>query len=171
MRLFFLTFMAIQTAATAQAENFNFCWIGSNGYTMSGKFTVPDHLLTNKIITENELIDFKITGYHDGNFTGSWSMRQLNEQTTWHFRFDPVSMTLPTGGEFAASDSQGWNANGEVTDCGNPGFGFNSGSFAQDVCIDGEFILASSVAPDTPIHVTTAPLPMKCESNGVMSKR
>lgn len=171
MRLFFLTFCAILSVSPAFAAGYNFCWIGSNGYTINGKFDVPNQSKINGLVTERDVTNFKITGYLDGFFLGRWSSSQLEPGTTWHFRFDPVTMTLPTGGEFSTIASQGWNANGQVDDCGNPGFGFNAGNFAQDICHNGEFILASSVAPDTPIHVTTAPLPQTCETRGVMSKR
>lgn len=63
-------------------------------------------------------------------------------------------MIFLTGGSFAGFASQGWNANGDVTDCGTPGFGFNSGNFAQDICLNGAYVEASSIAPDTLLLAT-----------------
>jgi hypothetical protein len=68
-------------------------------------------------------------------------------------------MIFLTGGSFAGFASQGWNANGDVTDCGTPGFGFNSGNFAQDICLNGAYVEASSIAPDTPLLATLNPEP------------
>ena len=171
MRLFLLTFTLILSASIARSAEYNFCWTGSNGYTINGKFEVPDEIGTSRIVTERDLTKFKISGYHEGHFLGSWNASHRAAGTTWHFRFDPVNMTLPTGGQFSSPESQGWNANGQVDDCGSPGFGFNAGDFAQDICLNGQFVLASSVEATSPIHVTTAPLPRTCEARSVMSKR
>jgi hypothetical protein len=44
-----------------------------------------------------------------------------------------------------------------VTNCGKPGFGFNSGNYAQDICVNGTYIQASSIDPATPLTATFPP--------------
>lgn len=42
---------------------------------------------------------------------------------------------------------QAWNMNGRGDNCGAGGFGFNLGSFAQDLCKDNTLIVDSQVSP------------------------
>jgi hypothetical protein len=74
-----------------------------------------------------------------------------------HLRFDPQQMVFLTGGSFQGLHPQDWNANGNVTNCGKPGFGFNSGNYAQDICVNGTYIQASSIDPATPLTATFPP--------------
>ena len=151
-RSFCAALLALTT--TAQAAGFSFCWQGAGGYSMTGQMVVPDHLLDRNIVTEQDVTAFRIDGFHHGQHLGSWDMTQADKDTVWHLRFDPRRAEFLLGGSFPAAKSQGWNASGNVTDCGNPGFGFNSGNAAQDVCVNGSFVAESSIAPDTPLYVT-----------------
>jgi len=58
-----------------------------------------------------------------------------------------------TGGLSGSSQGQEWNANGNVNNCGENGFGFNSGNIGQDVCVDGEYRIDSSIYEATPFPV------------------
>jgi hypothetical protein len=147
-----------------QAADLNLCWTGAEGFTMTGRMTVPDAAMTQVTVTQHDVTRFKIAGYHEGSLLGTWNMADVQPDTTWFLRFHPATMTFPTGGPFASDTSQGWNANGDVTDCGNPGFGFNSGNYAQDICVNGIYIRASSIAPDIPLIATTAAFTPDCNS-------
>lgn len=157
-------------AAPASAANLNFCWNGANGYTMTGRMQVPDSKMSNAIITEDDVTAFKISGYLEGSLIGTWDMRQRGPDTTWHLRFDPITLTFLTGGSFDTTRSQGWNADGNVRNCGSPGFGFNSGNWAQDVCVNGEYVSDSSIPPDTLFTATTGPVTPTCDVPNIVSK-
>ena len=115
-------------------------------------------------MTERDVTAFRITGYERGVMIGQWDMSERGANTTWHLRFDPGSRVFPTGGSFPGERSQGWNANGEVTDCGRRGFGFNSGNYAQDICLYGVWIAQSSIPPETPLFATTEPVTPDCRA-------
>lgn len=156
--------------APALAADFHFCWVGGNGYTMTGRITIPDARMSDAIVTETDITAFKISGYQEGTLLGTWSHTQAAPNTTWHLRFDPITMTFLTGDRFATMRSQGWNANGQVQDCGNPGFGFNAGSYAQDICVNGRYIAESSIAPDTPLFVSQSAVTPTCNDALLFSK-
>jgi hypothetical protein len=78
-------------------------------------------------------------------------MAQRTTETSWTLFFDTDAIAFPMGGHFLEQSYQEWNANGQVDDCGNPGFGFNGGNWAQDFCIDNVWIEESSIDPDTPL--------------------
>ena len=158
-------------AGPASAAEVHFCWAGADGYTMTGTMEFPDARLDSDRITEADVSAFRIDGFHDGRRVGGWSLDQRTPDTTWHLRYAPRTMTFPTGGSFPGDAGQGWNANGEVTDCGNPGFGFNSGNYAQDVCIDGVWIFDSSIPPETPFTATTRPVLPDCSGPALLGKR
>lgn len=160
----------VMMASPAQAAQFNFCWSGSNGYTMTGTIGFADALMTRSIVTETEVSLFRIVGFRDGVAIGKWSLNDLTDDTTWHLRFDPRTLTFPTGGSFPGDASQGWNANGDVTDCGPGGFGFNSGNYAQDVCLDGVWISDSSIPPETPLGATPEPVTPDCRRAPLLGK-
>ena len=157
-----LLFCLLSSSATA--AEFNFCWAGAGGYTMTGRIAFPDDLLDAPIITERDVTAFEITGYEHGVAIGRWSMSDRTPSTTWHLRFDPETLTFPTGGSFPGERSQGWNANGEVTDCGRRGFGFNSGNYAQDICLYGVWIAQSSIPPETPFRATPNAVTPDCRA-------
>ncbi len=170
-RLFATVSLAVAFATGANAVTLNFCWRGAAGYTLTGQMTFPDALRDARRITEDDVTGFAITGYLDGLRIGSWDMRSRGPTTTWHLRFSPATMTFPTGGSFRGEASQGWNANGDVDDCGAQGFGFNSGNYAQDVCLSDVYIEQSSIDPATPLRATAGPVTPACDSVPLMGKR
>ena len=158
------------TAQTAAAETVHFCWTGANGYTMTGRMDVPDRLMSNAVLTEDHIDAFKIAGYRNGQLLGTWDMTQAGRGTTFHLRFDPVGMRFLTGGSYPSTYSQGWNADGTVEDCGEGGFGFNSGNYAQDVCLNGTWLADSSIDPATPLIAGLQPVDATCSTVQMMSK-
>lgn len=148
-------------AASAQ---FQFCWIGANGYTMEGQIEFPDELLNTGIINETQVTGFRIQGFRDGLPIGFWSLDMLKPETSWELYFDTRSMLFPTGGSRSQQTYQEWNANGEVNDCGaSGGFGFNGGNWAQDVCIDNVWIEDSSIDPFTPLQAYPMDVRLNCD--------
>lgn len=166
-----LSLALIVFALPAIAVDLNFCWVGNGGYTMTGQMRVPDIKMTQAILTEEDLLRFKIVGYKDGVPIGSWDMTNRTPDTTWHLRFDPVVQQFLTGGSFATTRSQGWNADGTASNCGSSGFGFNSGNYAQDICVNGMYVAESSIAPETPFFATTAAVSPSCGQSIPLGKR
>lgn len=163
MKLFSLsTLVAAVVAAPIDAAEFNFCWLGAAGYSMTGVIGFPDEKLAQDIITEEDVTRFEIVGYNRMIPIGTWSMNEASGSTTWHLRFDPQTLRFPTGGSFGTDASQGWNANGNVTDCGRSGFGFNSGNFSQDFCLFGAWVEQSAIDPTTPFRATVQPVDAAC---------
>ncbi len=152
-------------ATQAQAAKFQFCWIGGGGYTMRGIIGFPDALLGTGVITQDDVTEFAIFGFHNDVPIGSWSLEQLTPETTWVLRFDTDTLEFPTGGHRLLGTYQAWNANGEVNDCGVGGFGFNGGNYAQDVCIDNTYIEVSSIDPDTPFRAFPEGVEVSCEAS------
>lgn len=157
-------------ATPVQAAEFNLCWVGSNGYTVTGRFTINDSAMDLPIVTEADVSRFKISGYHNGTFLGSWDMRTRAPDATWFFRFDPQTRQFPSGELFGQEASQGWNADGAVVNCGNPGFGFNAGDYSQDICVNGIYIRDSSVLSSETFVATTGPVTPTCDGPMPMSK-
>ncbi|MEM7724296.1 MAG: hypothetical protein AAF376_18275 [Pseudomonadota bacterium] len=160
--LAFLT--ALIAAGPAQAATFHFCWIGGAGYTMRGEITFPDSLLGTGLITQDDVTDFRIMGFHDGIPIGAWSLARLKPHTTWVLSFDTNTLAFPMGGIRSENSYQAWNANGRVNDCGVGGFGFNGGNWAQDVCIDNTYIEVSSIDPNTPLQAFPLNTEVSCEA-------
>lgn len=161
-------------ARPANAAVIHICWLGANGYTMTGRMEFPDSLLTAAIVTEADITAFRISGYLEGQLLGKWDLSDLTPTTTWYLRYDPVRMTFPTNGELVSPNNidQGWNANGDVTDCGSPGFGFNAANYAQDICVNGTWVEPSGVPPETPFKSSTqAPFTPDCAGPALVSKR
>lgn len=161
--------IALGLAPAAQAAQFNFCWQGAGGYTMTGVIGFPDAALSKSVVTERDVTRFEITGYENLIAVGRWTLNDRKAGSTFHVRFDPRTLTFPTGGSFPGDYSQGWNAGGEVTDCGAKGFGFNSGNYAQDICLYGVWMDRSSIHPDTPMTVTTGPVSPDCRGIDALS--
>ncbi|MGP1355779.1 hypothetical protein [Roseicyclus sp.] len=161
---------AILLAATATAaapsgtSRFQFCWIGAGGYTMEGIIGFPSERLGTGIITQDDVTEFAIWGYLDGVPVGSWDMEDRTTDTSWTLFFDTSAIAFPMGGHFLEQSYQEWNANGRVDDCGVPGFGFNGGNWAQDVCIDNVWIRESSIDPDTPLPAQAMDQPLSCSA-------
>jgi hypothetical protein len=79
-------------------------------------------------------------------------------------------MRFITNSEVLGPFNQGWNADGTATDCGPGGFGFNAGNFAQDFCLDGVWIEASGVPPETPfLAQSEAPFTPDCLGTELLS--
>ncbi len=158
----------------ADAAVVHICWQGSNGYTMTGRMEFADSLLPGPLVTETDITTFRITGYLEGQLLGKWDLADLTPTTTWYLRYDPVSMTFPTTATAVSATGidQGWNANGEVTDCGSPGFGFNAANYAQDICLNGTWVEPSGVPPETPFKASTeAPYTPDCAGPALVSKQ
>lgn len=128
--------LVLGLASPATAADFEFCWEGANGYRMEGTMTVPDALTDQPLLTHDDITAFFIRGFKDDVPLGAWDMRQLTPTTSWNLSFDPRGMVFPTGGMHDGPKGQAWNAGGRADDCGDPGFGFNSGTNAQDVCVN-----------------------------------
>ncbi len=158
----------LTTPVAALASDFSFCWVGANGYTMTGKMSLSQGVTG--MATEKDVTAFKIAGYRNGTLLGTWDMADLHPGATWHLRFDTATQTFPTGGSFPTQNSQGWNADGGADDCGNPGFGFNSGNHAQDVCVDGHWARDSSIAPESPLTAVSGKGGAQCQFEALMSK-
>ncbi|GGL54217.1 hypothetical protein [Wenxinia marina] len=154
----------------AGAAEFEFCWLGASGYTLTGRIAFPDALMVAPMVTEADVTAFEITGYLHGTPIGHWSAEGRAPDSTWHLRFVPATLTFPTGGNFPGDASQGWNADGDVDDCGAEGFGFNSGNYAQDVCLDGAWIADSSIDPTTPLVATTGTVTPECRMPELLSR-
>lgn len=132
-----LRIIALVLAATpAAALDFEFCWEGANGYRMEGVMSVPSDAMAQALITHNDISGFTIQGFQDDIALGAWDMSQVTPSTSWNLSFDPRGMVFPTGGMHDSDKGQAWNAGGRADDCGNPGFGFNSGTNAQDLCVN-----------------------------------
>ncbi|ABD52975.1 hypothetical protein [Jannaschia sp. CCS1] len=156
---------SLLAAMPAHAAQFQFCWVGANGYTMEGRITFPDALLDTGLITEADVTGFQIIGLIDGVAIGSWNMASATAQTSWTLRFDTNALRFPTGGLRSENSYQEWNANGQVNDCGaEGGFGWNGGNYAQDVCIDNTWIEDSSIDPDTPLFAQPMDVALRCEA-------
>jgi hypothetical protein len=159
-------------ASPSQAELVYLCWQGSNGYTMTGTMEFPDSLTSAPMITEADVTRFKISGYLEQTLIGTWDLADRTETTTWYLRYMPAEMRFPTNGEVPGTIDQGWNADGTATDCGNPGFGFNAGNYAQDFCLDGVWVEPSGVPPSTPFLAQyDAPYSPDCSGPALSSKR
>ncbi|MDG4646889.1 hypothetical protein P6F26_00400 [Roseibacterium sp. SDUM158017] len=159
-----LLVLSAGAAVPSDTARFQFCWIGAGGYTMEGVIGFPAELLGTGIITQADVTEFAIRGYLDGMSVGSWTMADRTTETSWTLFFDTRSVAFPMGGHFLEQSYQEWNANGQVDDCGKPGFGFNGGNWAQDFCIDNVWIEESSIDPDTPLPAYPMDQPMRCEA-------
>jgi len=160
--------LALLSAAPLQAATFQFCWIGGGGYTMEGTIEFPDSLLDTGLITEEDVTGFRILGRYNGVPIGSWSLDQRLPDTSWTLFFDTSSLEFPTGGIRSQGSYQAWNAHGQVNDCGEGGFGFNAGNYAQDVCVDNTFVTVSSIDRDTPLKAYPMDVALTCEGAAAM---
>jgi hypothetical protein len=159
-------------ATPGQAAVVHFCWLGANGYSMTGSMEFPDHLLDADVITEADVTAFRIAGYKDLRLIGTWDAMTRAPGDTWYLRYFPRDWHFPTNGEVPGPFDQGWNADGTATDCGEGGFGFNAGNYAQDVCLSGVWIEESGVPPATPfIAQSTPPTDPGCRGEALLSKR
>ncbi|MEM8537389.1 MAG: hypothetical protein AAGF56_05955 [Pseudomonadota bacterium] len=154
---------AFSLAATpASAVDFYFCWLGSNGYTMTGQMTIDPAALNQPVVTEDGVVEFRIAGYLEGRLLGKWDMATRDADDTWILNYDPARGAFMTPGDLGLSVSQAWNANGNANDCGNPGFGFNLGNYAQDFCLNGVWVEESGTPPETDFLVSPTPVDPQC---------
>ncbi len=149
-------------AGQANAADFYFCWKGENGYTMTGQMDINPVALNKPVITEDDVTLFKIAGYQGGILLGKWDMVTRADDASWILHFDPARSAFLTPGDAGLGVSQAWNADGTATDCGNPGFGFNLGNYAQDFCLNGVWVEESGMPPETPFLVSTIPVDPQC---------
>ena len=154
--------LALLLPAAASAETYAFCWIGSGGYSMSGVMEAEGRGL----ITQDEVTAFEITGFLDGVRIGHWDLADRTEATSWILTFDTRTLEFPTGGGLGSY--QAWNADGTASDCGDPGFGFNAGNNAQDVCLDGVWMTDSMVDRDRPFLAVRGSAPPDCSAVPLM---
>lgn len=163
--------LSVFAAGPASAAVVHFCWRGANGYSMTGVMEFPDSLLGAGMITESDVTAFRITGYRDGVPIGSWDAMTREPDDTWYLRYFPQSWRFPTDGEVPGPFDQGWNADGTATDCGEGGFGFNAGNYAQDFCLSGVWIEESGVPPPTPfIAQAEPPADPTCRGEALLSR-
>lgn len=150
-----LAFALCLVATPINAITHGFCWVGAEDYRIEGTISYPDG--ATGILREFELTGFTIKGFKGDTYLGRWSLAEAEGDDPIQIRFDADALAFPMGGDPLAGTYQAWNAGGAVTDCGTPGFGFNGGNRAQDVCVDGLFIDESGVPPDTPLKIAENP--------------
>lgn len=149
-------------ASNAHAADFYFCWLGANDYTMTGQMSLTPSAINKPVITQDDVTLFKIAGYLDGTLLGKWDMQTRADEASWMMHFDPARSVFMTPGDVGLGVSQAWNANGDADDCGNPGFGFNLGNYAQDFCLNGQWVEASGMPPETTFFVSPIPVDPQC---------
>jgi len=157
-----VSFAVSLIATNANAADFYFCWLGANDYTMTGQMTITPSALNKPVVTQDDVIRFKIAGYQEGRLLGKWDMETRAPDDTWVLFFDPGRSVFMTPGDVGLGVSQAWNANGNADDCGNPGFGFNLGNFAQDFCVNGVWVEESGMPPETTFLVSPTPVDPQC---------
>ena len=123
-------------AGSAHAIAFNFDWTGSDGYSMDGMFSYDDSLIGTGATDETDLTTFMIELYLNGESLGTWDFFAdglIPDSLPMNFNFDASSESFLVGGPAAGTSGQTWNTSGNCS----PGFGFQSGSGSQLLCIDG----------------------------------
>ncbi|KQI71676.1 hypothetical protein AN191_11875 [Loktanella sp. 5RATIMAR09] len=149
-------------ANSAHAADFYFCWQGANGYTMTGQMSIRPAALNKPLITQDDVTLFRIAGYQDQQLLGKWDMDTRRDGASWFLNYDPARSVFLTPGEMGLGVSQAWNADGTAMDCGDPGFGFNLGNYAQDFCLNGRWVEESGMPPETPFLVSPVPVDPLC---------
>ncbi|WP_253913271.1 hypothetical protein [Pseudoruegeria sp. HB172150] len=138
--------------AAAQSVAYRFEWVGEGGFVMRGGLSFPADLMGSQVVLEEDVDCFVIEGERDGQPLGRWALGMLEDDTTWMLTFDPVVEEFIVYGPEAPMP-QAWNMDGLGYDCGAEGFGFNIGNAAQDLCVNGELMVASQVDPRRPFPV------------------
>ena len=150
------------TATSADAADFYFCWKGENGYTMTGQMSLASGATAKDIVTHDDVTEFRIAGYQGGVLIGKWDQATREADDPWFLTYDPARFAFFTPDELGLGISQAWNAGGNADDCGNPGFGFNLGNYAQDFCLNGVWVEESGMPPETPFFVSPIPVDPEC---------
>ncbi len=107
---------------TTPAE-FEVGWVGENGYTLSGSFSIDTSLLSTGVIFQDSLLSFSMAGFLNGELLGMFS--GIPES----FLFDTTNIVLLVG----TGNIQVWNFSG-------PGINFLSANFSQAMGLDGSLI-------------------------------
>ena len=144
------------SASLSETVSYRFVWIGNGGYLMEGAMAFDAGLMSQNRVYEKDLTCFEIQGYLDGRPIGRWALGMLLPETTWKLSFDPVASHFDVWGPDQPMP-QAWNMDGFGYNCGSPGFGFNIGGAAQDLCIDQQLIFASQVTPSRPFKASVDP--------------
>ena len=153
MRLVFgIVGLLLGGAAQAQDLRYSFEWVGGGDYVMRGAFAYDPSLAGRRVIRETDLSCFEIAGFEGDQQVGRFALRMLTPDTTWVLSFDSVMQEFIVYGAGAAMP-QAWNMDGAGFNCGSPGFGFNIGNAAQDLCVNGQLIFESQVEPSRPFPV------------------
>lgn len=172
----FLWVILLAWASTAQAESvsYSFEWQGNGGFVMRGAMSIPEELSMRDRIYESDVSCFEITGFQNDEKIGRWALGMLLPDTTWVLTFNPRGREFLVFGPETPMP-QAWNMDGAGYNCGDPGFGFNIGSAAQDLCVDGELMFDSQVPPPQPFPVVWNPSPKfsrdACRPSVLMSAR
>lgn len=145
---------AVLPGVSAAQDVYAFRWEGSAGYRVDGILSVDPAQAVDGIVTEEAVTCFAITGWQDGRQIGSWLLSELTPETDWNLNLDIRTGQFRMGGHSSGPDGQAWNMDGGGTSCGPGGFGFNAGDAGQDLCLDGDYILASQVPPATPLAIS-----------------
>lgn len=125
---------------------YRFKWQGANGYHMTGGMSFDPDNLSGPLVLDSDVICFEINGFKGNEHIGRWALGQLQPETTWRLHFlRSKDAFVVEGGPIQMP--QAWNMNGRGDNCGAGGFGFNLGSFAQDLCKDNTLIVDSQVSP------------------------
>jgi hypothetical protein len=154
LRPFIAAFAILTLATAARGEDvaYSFTWEGAGGYVMHGALAF-DAASAGPLVRENDVQCFVIEGFRDDEPIGRWALGQLTEETTWTLTFSPAQSAFVVYSPMATMP-QAWNMDGFGENCGDPGFGFNIGNFAQDLCVDGELARESQIAPARPFPAT-----------------
>ncbi|MFW2589157.1 hypothetical protein [Sagittula sp. SSi028] len=153
MRRTGLIALLLPIAAQAQEAIYEFSWDGAGGYSLQGAVAVDRLRDETALITQDDVSCFYIKGRLGDREIGEWGLGLLNEETWWRMLLDPQVPAFLVEG-MGAQMPQAWNMDGFGTSCGAGGFGFNIGSAAQDLCIDGQLIVDSQIDPFRPFPVT-----------------
>jgi hypothetical protein len=148
MRFFIAVLVGLLGASPAISGDvaYRFTWQGANGYHMTGGMSFDPDSLSGPLVLDSDVICFEINGFKGDEHIGRWALGQLQPETTWRLHFlRSKDAFVVEGGPIQMP--QAWNMNGRGDNCGAGGFGFNLGSFAQDLCKDNTLIVDSQVSP------------------------
>ncbi|WP_298497555.1 hypothetical protein [uncultured Maritimibacter sp.] len=149
MRWSFLLLFCTAGPVMAEDVTYRFQWQGAGGYSLRGVMSFDESLAGADVVYEGDLTCFAIEGYEGKKPIGRWALGMLTEETSWTVTFLPEPSQFVVYSD-AAQMPQAWNMNGLGEDCGTPGFGFNIGNQAQDLCLNGEWVWESQVEPSRP---------------------
>jgi hypothetical protein len=128
---------------------------------MTGSFSFDSASAADGLIDEAELLSLSIAGFQGSSPLGSWALGQPHSAAEpFNFNFNPMTEMFLVGGLSYGANGQNWNDDGSSDNsCGNPGFGFNSGSATQDICVNGQFVRESATSNFSSLTATRVPEP------------